>query len=287
MTARASILACLAALGLAGTALADVVMLTNGRKFEGVVAETAGDQVTIRVGGGALVLPLSQIAAIERGASPIAEFDRMTAELEKNPKATAADWLDLARYAVAHELDYGVRKAGLAAAALEPQLDGLAPILVRLGYEYVAARNQWLPYDEAMRARGFRRWGDEWLTGEEYAARVRDATERMESSRRAAEAARSERIAALAESALAVSVARSSQPAMVMAPVWSYAVPVPFVLDPWMNRPRPMPQPMPQPQAPQAQDRPPGANTHGGMDIVTRQPGSLIPISSSGSPPRR
>ena len=42
-------------------ALADDVYLVNGRKFEGVIAETAGSQVRIRMQGGVLSLPKDQV----------------------------------------------------------------------------------------------------------------------------------------------------------------------------------------------------------------------------------
>src|SRR5215218_2492533 len=115
-------------------ALADDVYLVNGRKFEGVIAETVDAQVRIQMQGGTLSLPSSQVLRVEQGDSSFAEYLRRKEALKKNPSARAADWLELARWAQVKQLDQATREAALTAAALDPKLDGLGPILRPYGY---------------------------------------------------------------------------------------------------------------------------------------------------------
>src|SRR6478672_11644794 len=66
---------------------ADDVYLANGRKFEGVIAETGGGQVHIRMQGGVISLPKEQVLRIEAGDSNLAEYLRRKEALKKNPAA--------------------------------------------------------------------------------------------------------------------------------------------------------------------------------------------------------
>ena len=98
---------------------ADDVYLINGRKFEGVIAETTDSQVHIQMQGGTLSLPKSQVLRVDTGDSSLAEYLRRKEALTKNPGARAADWLELARWAQAKELQQATREAALAAAKSE------------------------------------------------------------------------------------------------------------------------------------------------------------------------
>src|SRR5262245_1595156 len=114
---------------------ADDVYLTNGRKFEGVIAETTDSQVRIRMQGGTLSLPRSQVLRVEAGDSSLAEYLLRKEVLKKgNPPATASDWLELALWARGEDLGQAARESALAAAVLNPRLDGLAPVLRGYGY---------------------------------------------------------------------------------------------------------------------------------------------------------
>jgi hypothetical protein len=184
-------------------ALADDVYLVNGRKFEGVIAETAGSQVRIRMQGGTLSLPKDQVLRVEAGDSNLAEFLRRKEALKKNPAAGAAEWLELARWARGKELDQATREAALAAATLDPRVPGLAPILRGYGYVLDPQLDRWVPYADSMRRRGFVLAGGQWLTHDELQAKQRaqeEETARYIAARQeAARAAREDRIAALAE----------------------------------------------------------------------------------------
>ncbi|HEY0557965.1 MAG TPA: hypothetical protein VGG20_27190 [Thermoanaerobaculia bacterium] len=197
-------------------AFADDVYLVNGRKFEGVIAETAGSQVRIRMQGGTLSLPKDQVLRVEAGDSNLAEFLRRKEALKKSPTAGAADWVELARWARAKELDQATREAALAAATLDPRAAGLAPILRGYGYVLDPQLDRWVPYADSMRRRGFVLAGGQWLTHEELQSRQRaqeEASARYAAARQeAARAAREDRIAALAELSVARQLGQQEEP---------------------------------------------------------------------------
>lgn len=161
---------------LAGVPLfADDVYLKNGRSFEGVVAEVGESQVRIQMPGGSLSLPLGAVARVEKSDSTFGAFlqrkqDLLAAEAHAHGERRAADWLDLARWAKRGGFSQGAREAALTAADLDPQLAGLAPILVPFGYVYEARQGRWVSHDEAMRLQGFIQEGGQWLSREQFAA---------------------------------------------------------------------------------------------------------------------
>src|SRR5215213_3784865 len=185
---------------------ADDVYLANGRKFEGVIAETTDSEIRIQMQGGVLSLPLTQVARVEKGESSLAEYLRRKEALQRDPRALASHWLDLARWAQTQKLQHGTRESALKAAELDPRLDGLGPILRGFGYVYDNSLDRWIPYADSMRRRGFVLANGQWITRQEHEAAVR-AQEEEEARRRAsreeaARVAREDRLAALTELAL-------------------------------------------------------------------------------------
>ncbi|HEX4497821.1 MAG TPA: hypothetical protein VIE43_19260 [Thermoanaerobaculia bacterium] len=188
---------------LAVPAFADDVYLVNGRKFEGVIAETSGTQVRIRMQGGSISLPKDQVLRVEAGDSNLAEYLRRKEALKKSPAAGAADWLELARWARAKELDQATREAALTAATFDPRIPGVAPILRGYGYVLDPQIDRWVSYSDSMRRRGFVLANGQWLTRDELQEKQRaqeEAAARYAAARQeAARAAREDRLAALAE----------------------------------------------------------------------------------------
>jgi hypothetical protein len=195
---------------------ADDVYLTNGRKFEGVVAETTDSQVRIQMQGGILSLPRSQVLRVETGDTSLAGYLRRRQALKKNPAASASDWLELARWARGQGLGQATREAALAAAVLEPKLEGLGPILRGYGYVLDEQLDRWIPYEESMRRKGFVLSNGQWITREEYASKVKVWEE--ENARRhtaweeRARADREDRLAALTELTLTRELTRPAAP---------------------------------------------------------------------------
>lgn len=170
-----------------GAAVADDVHLVNGAVFEDVSTERTDTHVLIEMPIGRLRLPAEQVARIVDGDSPIATYRRRSNALLSDPSSGAADFLDLARWAVRQGLSGQARQAALIAARFDPDLGGLTELLTGLGYEKVAGIG-WLPYAEAQRSRGLVLLDGEWLTRREREARI---ARELRDAQRAAPTARS------------------------------------------------------------------------------------------------
>ncbi|MES1211815.1 MAG: hypothetical protein ABUL63_05730, partial [Acidobacteriota bacterium] len=182
---------------------ADDVYLKNGRKFEGVIAETTESQVRIRLPGGVLSLPKSQVLRIETGRSTLSEYLVRKEALRRGADTRAQDWLDLSRWARTEGMEQGAREAALIASELDPALEGLAPVLRSFRYVYNEQMERWISYEDSMRQRGFVFSGGVWISREEIAERDRQREADMVRRRAEAEAARSERAARQTELLLA------------------------------------------------------------------------------------
>lgn len=271
----------LLALLLSGAAFADDVHLKNGRKFEGVIAEVTDSQVRIRMQGGVLSLPKSQVLRVEKGDSPLAEYLVRKEALRRGADTRAGDWLDLARWARTQGLEQGAREAALAAAELNPKLPGLEPLLRSFRFTYDEQLGRWVSYEESMRRRGFVFAGGVWMSREEVAARDRQREEEADRRRAAFESARAERTARQTELLLATQTAlleetlreRQSAPPW-LAPYAPYGWPIVVV-------PGRFPRPCRSCDPPADGDD--GHRPHrprdmqGGDNTFTRIPGSLIP----------
>lgn len=252
---------------LPAAAAADRVLLLNGRVLEDVVVEETAEGIRVHVGGGILTLPSGQVLAIEKAPSSVAEFTARAAAL-RGSSSSADEWLELARWARTRSYDFGVRVAALEAAALEPERTEAAILLRPLGYER-DPDGIWVPYDEAMRRRGWVDWQGEWLPPDVAAAKAEaQAAEREEARRRAADA-RAERVAALTELKLLSDLSRPEPPAVVYAPVWS-AWGVPVVPMPPVPAPREAPSGEPGPADRRLLERAaPAPSTHQGIRPAT------------------
>ena len=206
-------------------ALADDVYLVNGRKFEGVIAETSGSQVRIRMQGGVLSLPKEQVLRVDQGDSNLAEYLRRRDLLKKNPSTHAGDWLELSRWARARELDQAGRESAQAAAALDPKLEGLGSVLRGYGYVLDPQLDRWIPYADSMRRRGLVQVNGQWISREEYQARMQAQEEenarRYAARQEAARAAREDRLAALAELSMVRQLAQPAQPEPYPNPIYA------------------------------------------------------------------
>jgi hypothetical protein len=192
---------------LAPVAMADDVYLTNGRKFEGVIAETTDSQVRIHLQGGVLSLPKSQVLRVEAGSSALSDYVRRKEALHRGADTRAQDWLDLARWARTQGLEQGAREAALAAADLDPKLAGLAPFLRSFRYTWDEELGRWISYEDSMRRRGFVFVGGVWISREEVAERDRQRDQEIARRRAEAEAFRAESSARQTELLLATQTA--------------------------------------------------------------------------------
>ena len=189
--------------------LGDDVYLKNGRSFENVVAEVGDEQVRVHMPGGVVSLPRSAVDRVEKSDSSFAEYSRHKQELESRARGprppSAADWLDLARWARVNNLPQAAREAALKAAVINPREAGLAGLLRGFGYVYEESLDRWIPYGDAMRLHGMVQEGGTWVSREEHAARLLEQREQLAAGAAAAAAARDEAAAAMlqAQAALA------------------------------------------------------------------------------------
>jgi hypothetical protein len=259
-------------------AWADTVYLANGRKFENVVAETTETEVKIRMPGGSLSLPRSHVLRVESSDSAFSEYLRRKESIRRT--ATAADWLALARWAKSQGLEQGAREAALAAASLNPRLEGVAPLLRAHGFVLDEQLDRWIPYADSMRRRGFVLADGQWISREESEARQRVRDEelaRRRAERAATQAAQATQAVREVELALATMELRerrqrTEEPAAVGLPFYVYpgywlAPPV----APPCNHCGPRPEPPEPPPSPG--QRPEQPRSHG----VFHVPGSLLP----------
>jgi hypothetical protein len=263
---------------------ADTVFLANGRSFEGVVAEETASQVKIRMPGGELSLPKSQVARVEKADSSYALYLERKQALRRD--ASAADWLALARWAREHGLSHGAREAALKAAQTDPRLAGLESILRGFGYVYDEELDRWIPYADSMRRRGFVEVDGQWLGRQELAERRRAGEEEAQrrAVREAAQAAASAATAsrALAEMTLYREALRDTAPQPQYPPDYlDYYYPGTVAV--WPGGFFPQAPPHRPPHHPghhgpgnHGQGRP----NHGYGQFVHRQPGSLFPLDS-------
>ena len=271
-------------------AVADDVYLTNGRKFEGVIAETTDSQVRIRLQSGVISLPKSQVLRVDQKDSDLSGYLVRKEALRRNPDARAKDWLELARWAREQGLEQATREAAIAAAELDPKLDGLASILKSYRYSFDEQAGRWISYEDSMRRRGFVYAGGVWVSREELAERERQREQEIARRRADAEAARAERAARQTELLLATQTAlleetvrnRQQQGPYLYTPSYGWpVVVVPGYFPPGRHcrhgdcGPTPGEGNQGGGSAPEPPSQPrPARDSHGGF---IRIPGSLIP----------
>jgi hypothetical protein len=264
------------ALAAAPPAAADDVHLTNGNVLEDVVARFEGEQVVVQMAGGTMKLPASRVERIEVRESVRTEFLERRRGLAADRGAGAADWLELALWARQRGLESGYREAARKAAALDPDLAGLPPLMEALGYVRDDAGGPWLTPEALMARRGYVRHGDSWITAGERAELLRAEAERHARAREAWERDRRDRtlehLAAATRARAEADRAREERelgesrgpalPVVYAVPVWYVPVPVPV----------PVPGEPPHAEPPLRRGR--GGTNRGGFDD-SRVPGSL------------
>jgi endonuclease/exonuclease/phosphatase family metal-dependent hydrolase len=252
-------------LPLAFPALADRVLLTNGEAFEDVLVVEAGEQIRIRLEGGEMRLSKSQVQSIEKAGSPFATFLERRGALEAAAEATAGDWVDLARWALARNLKHSARAAALEAARLDSRAGGLEPVLEGFGFVLDPDTETWMPLAQHMARRGLVLYGGEWMRREERESRLALRLAELEARRKAADDERRTR----ALERVAAAAATRQEPAQVVVLPMLASLPAPFFVVPsW-----PVVPGHPGGAAPVSAAAHPGPT----LDLFERQPGSLIP----------
>ena len=164
---------------LAAPALADVVYLKSGKKFEGVV-EDKDDTVVVRLESGSrFTFNREDVDRIERQAPPWEVYEQKARALKP---ADAAGHLELARWCREKGLTSRMQKELEAVVLAEPDN---AEARALLGHEKLDGK--WMTREEALKARGFVQVDGVWLGPKEYEAH-RQKVEAEEKARKASEA---------------------------------------------------------------------------------------------------
>jgi hypothetical protein len=146
-------------------AAADVLLLKDGRRFEGTVKKETDTEVVFTTEFGDMTFKVGEVSRIDRGKSPRQEFD------ERLKKAKTADELyGLGKWAEENKLKTQAKRAMRKAREADPNHDGANRWL-----GYVKHKGQWVTEEERaellvleeageMRKRGLAKHGDRWVT---------------------------------------------------------------------------------------------------------------------------
>ena len=159
-----------AVLVFAGPALADVLIMKDGRRIEGIVLEETQAKVKIKTGLGVLEFERSKIESIERKQTKSQQFDERF-EAAK----TADEFHELGLWAEGKRMRRQAKKAMRRAIEVDPD-----HIKARTWLGYVLYRDEWMTPEERevrmaaneeadMLARGFVKYEERWVTPEEKA----------------------------------------------------------------------------------------------------------------------
>jgi len=162
---------------------ADSVYLKNGSRFSGRILEQTTEKVVIDFGDGTIGLSMDQVETIEKGASPLDEFD---ARAKKLGAQDVEGWRNLGLWASSKGLSAQSRAAYKRVLALAPD-DAEA----REALGFVRVDGRWVTEEESYRARGYVKVDGEWMTPAEAQLAQTDAARdeaRDEAARRASDA---------------------------------------------------------------------------------------------------
>lgn len=151
-------------------ALADVLLLKDGRRFEGTVKKETSKEVVFTTEFGDLTFKMSEVSKIEKGKTKNQEFN----ERYKAAK-TAKEFYELGVWADENRMRTNAKRAMRKAKDLEPQHEGANTWLGLTKY-----KGQWVTAEELeqlkkrdhaseMKKRGLVEHGGEWVTLEEKA----------------------------------------------------------------------------------------------------------------------
>lgn len=143
---------------LAGSALADRVVLNDGRTLTGKVVQKGG-KVIVKTPGGDVTVDLGRVREIEYGDDLAPEYERRAAKVDFNDfdaHVALAGWCEkngLVQRAYYHYYN---------ALRIAPEDPGLRK---KLGFEWSGGR--WVCYGQRQREKGLVKYDGKWMTPEE------------------------------------------------------------------------------------------------------------------------
>ncbi|MCU0291507.1 MAG: hypothetical protein MUF10_05880 [Thermoanaerobaculaceae bacterium] len=162
---------------VAAPLLADDVYLRGGGQITGQIVEQTDERVTVNIGAGTMSVRMASVVRIERGASPIQEYQ---ARAEKIPAGDAEAWRELARWAADEGLATMSGQAYSRVVAVLPNDPEANRALGR-----VSLGGKWVTEAESYRAQGFVEFEGEWMRPEEQRTILAERRAREEADRQA------------------------------------------------------------------------------------------------------
>jgi hypothetical protein len=184
---------------------ADEVYLKGGAKFSGRIVEQTDSMVTINIGDGVVGVATSRVERIEKGRSPLHEYEEKAAKLAARD---VAGWRSLGHWAMQQGLSAQSRQAYQNVIHIAPD-DPEA----RQALGFVQVEGKWLTEEESYRARGFVNYDGEWMMPAEaqMAQSTAEADRAREEAERQANQAEADRIQAEARAEKAEERARRAE----------------------------------------------------------------------------
>jgi hypothetical protein len=186
-------------------AVADEVFLKGGGQLSGRIVSQSDTKVEVEVGAGRISVPASSVVRIEKGRSPLQEYEERAGALAAGD---ADGWVALGQWAEAKGLSTQAREAynrALAVSPMDPRAnDGLGNVLVD---------GRWMSEDDSYRAKGYVQLDGDWVTPAEHDAilRERAAADDADRKRHEAEAKAREAEARAAEAEAKAAEAAAQQ----------------------------------------------------------------------------
>ena len=136
--------------------LADEVFLKDAGSISGRIVEQNETTVQVDVGGGVVGVPMSRVERIQKGRSPLDDFDEQAKKL--SPKDVNG-WKKLARFASEKGIPAQAHDAYKHVLSIAPNDADANTALGRVQLD-----GKWVTAEESYRARGFVRYNNEWMT---------------------------------------------------------------------------------------------------------------------------
>ena len=137
-------------------AAADEILLKGGGRLQGVVVERTEKVIVVETGPGRVTLPLSIVARVVEGRSPLEAYRERAAELSQDD---AAGWASLARWADERDLPTQSREAWAQSLRANPSSLQANEALGR-----VQLNGAWVAEEDAFPARGYVPYDGRWVT---------------------------------------------------------------------------------------------------------------------------
>ncbi len=166
-----------------GLVAADVVYLKGGGKFTGRIVGQSADRIVVDIGDGTIGFSMDRVEEIERGPSPLDEFEARASKLAPQD---VNGWRSLAQWASMKGLSRQARLAWEKVLAMAPD-----DVEARRALGFVQVDGRWLTEEESYRVRGFVKYEGEWMTPAEVQLAQLSASReqaRAEADKRASDA---------------------------------------------------------------------------------------------------